>query len=165
MTTYDSGNNNISPPKATTSKIEERLVRNDITNDLYMPLSSTNFLERKEEMLYVLLDFKNVLTTDSLVGLGAYVSAIAEKELDIIKQQAPANIFKTDEPPKFQTQVANGQIEKPKATATLKFDIGDLIFAEHIEVMKNLTGPSREFHFMRHNSVVIDTTRNLIHST
>ena len=57
----------------------------------------------------------------------------------------------------------NGQIEKPTATATLKFDMGDHIFAEHFVVMKNLTGLNIGLHFMRHNSVVIDTTHGLIH--
>ena len=40
MTAYDIGDDNISPPKITTSQIDERLVRNDITIELYMPLSS-----------------------------------------------------------------------------------------------------------------------------
>ena len=95
--------------------------------------------------------------------MGAYVSAIAQKELDKIKQQAPSNILKMDEPPNFQIQVANGQLEKQIAAATLKFDIGDHIFAEHFVVMKNLTGPIIGLYFMRHNSVVIDTTHGLIH--
>ena len=60
-------------------------------------------------------------------------------------------------------QVADGHLETPIATATLKFDIGDHIFAEHFVVMKNLTGPIIGLHFMRHNSVVIDTTQGLIH--
>ena len=76
-------------------------------------------------MLDVPLDFENGLTIDALVDSGAYVSAIAEKELDRIKQQAPSNILKIDDPPNFQIQVANGQLKKPTATATLKFDIGD----------------------------------------
>ena len=59
--------------------------------------------------------------------------------------------------------MANGQLEKPIATATLKFDIGDHSLAEHFIVMKNLTGPNIGLHFMRHNSVVIDTTHGLIH--
>ena len=80
-----------------------------------------------------------------------------------MKQQAPSNILKINEPPNFQIQVANGQLEKPIATTTLKFDIGDHIFAEHFVVMKNLTGPIIRLHFMRHNSVVIDTTHGLIH--
>ena len=114
-------------------------------------------------MLYVSLDFENGLTIDALVDSGAYVSAIAQNELDRIKQQSPSNILKIDDPPNFQIQVANGQLEKPTATATLKIDIADHIFAEHFVVMKNLTGPIIGLHFMTHNSVVIDTTHGLIH--
>ena len=83
--------------------------------------------------------------------------------MDIIKQQAPASVFKSDDPPNFQNQVATGHLEKPIATTTLKFDIEDNNFAEYLVLMKNLTGPIIELHFMRHNSVVIDTTRGLIH--
>ena len=163
LTTYGNGDDNVSLPEITTSQIQERLVRDDITIELYMPLSSTIVLKRKKEMLYVPLDFENGLTIDALVDSGAYVSAIAQKELDRIQQQAPSNILKIDDPPNFQIQVANGQLEKPTATATLKFDIGDHIFAEHFVVMKNLTGPVLGLHFMKHNSVVIDTTHGLIH--
>ena len=152
-----------SPPQISTSQIEEQLVRYDVTKELYIPLSSTIVLKRKKEMLYVPLDFENGLTIDALVDSGAYVSAIAQTELDRIKQQAPAKIFKIDEPPNFQIHVASGQLEKPISTTTLKFDIGDNTFAEHFVVMKNLTGPIIGLHFMRHNSVVIDTTHGLIH--
>ena len=58
-----------------------------------------------------------------------------------MKQKAPNNILEIDGPPNFQTRVANGQIEKPLATAGLIFEIGDNIFAEHFVLMKNLTGP------------------------
>ena len=95
--------------------------------------------------------------------MGAYVSAIAQNELDTIKQQAPSNTLKIDDPSNFRIQVANGQSGKPIATATPKFHIGDQIFAEKIVVMKNPTGPILGLHFMRHNSVVIDTTLGLIH--
>ena len=163
LTTYGNGDDNISPPKITISQIQEQLVRDDITNELYMPLPSTIVLKRKKEMLYVPLDFKNGLTIDAFVDSGAYVSPKAQKKLDRIKQQSPSNILKIDDPPNFQIQVANGQLEKPIATATLKFDIGDHIFAEHFVVMNNLTGPIIGLHFMRHNSVVIDTTHGVIH--
>ena len=162
-TTYVSGDDIISPPEITTSQIQEQLVRDDTTNALYMTLSSTIVLKRKKEMLYVPLDFENRLTIDALVDSLAYVSAIAQKELDRTQQQAPSNILKIDDPPNFQIQVANGQLEKPTATTTLKFDIGDHIFAEHFVVMKNLSGSIIGLHFMNHNSVVIDTTRGLIH--
>ena len=163
LTTYDNGDDNISPAEITTSQIQDQLVRDDITNELYMPLYSTIVLKRKKEMLYVPLDIENGLTIDALLDSGAYVSAIAQKELDRIQQQAASNILKIDDPPNFQIQVANGQLEKPTATATLKFHIGDHIFAEHFVVMKNLTGPNIGLHFMKHNSVVIDTTHGFIH--
>ena len=86
LTTYGNRDHNISPPKFTTSQIEEQLVRDDITNGLYMPLSSTIVLKRKNEILYVLLDFENGLTIVAIVDSGAYISAIAQKELDRIKQ-------------------------------------------------------------------------------
>ena len=163
MITYGNADDSIYPPEITASQIQKQLVRDDITNELYMPLSSTIVLKRKKEMLYVPLDFENGLTIDALLDSGAYVSAIAQKELDRIKQQAPSNILKIDDPPNFQIQVANGQLEKPTATDTLKFYIGDHIFAEHFVVMKNLTGPIIGLHSMKHNSVVIDTTHGLIH--
>ena len=158
MTANDNGDDNSSPPRITTSQIEEQLVRDDITNELYIPLSSTIVSKRKKEMLFVPLDFENGLTIDALADSGAYVFAIAKSEFDRVKQQAPANIFKIDDPPNFQIQVANGQLEKPISTAILKVDIGGNTFAE-----KNLTGPIIGLHFLRHNSVVIDTTHDLIH--
>ena len=114
-------------------------------------------------MLYVPLDFENNLTVDALVDSGAFVSVITQDDLETIKQKAPNNILKIDDPPNFQIQVANGQLEKPISTATLIFEIGDNSFAEHFVVMKKLTWPIFGLHFMRNNSVVIDTTHGLIH--
>ena len=94
---------------------------------------------------------------------GAFVSAIAQDDLETIKQKAPNSILKIDETPNFQIQVANGQLEKPLSTAILKFENGDNSFAEHFVVMKKVTGPIFGLHFMRNNSVVIDTTHGLIH--
>ena len=118
------------PPLTTaTPLIEEALVRDEQTNEIYLPLTSTVVLKRKQEMLYVPLDFENNLTVDALVDSGAFVSAIAQDDLETIKQKAPNNILKIDDPPTFQIQVANGQLEKPLSTATLKFEIGDNSFA------------------------------------
>ena len=152
------------PPLTTaTPLIEEGLVRDEQTNELYLPLTSTVVLKRKQEMHYVPLDFENNHTVDALVDSGAFVSAIAQDDLETIKQKAPNNILKIDDPPNFQIQVANGPLEKPISTATLKFEIGDNGFAEHFVVMKKLTGPIIGLHFMRNNSVVIDATHGLIH--
>ena len=161
--TTPSGDTTTSPLTTATPLIEEWLVRDEQTNEIYLPLTSTVVLKRKQEMLYVPLDFENNHTVDALVDSGAFVSAIAQDDLETIKQKAPNNILKIDDPPNFQIPVANGQLEKPLSTATLKFEIGDNSFAEHFVVMKKLTGPIIGLHFMRNNSVVIGTTHGLIH--
>ena len=154
----------VTPPLTTaTPLIEEGLVRDEQTNEVYLPLTSTVILKRKQETLYVPLDFENNLTVDALVDSRAFVSAFAQDDMDTNKQKASNNILKTADPPNFQIQVANGQLEKPLYTATLKFEIGDNTFAEHFFVMKKLTGPIFGLHFMRNNSVVIDMTHGLIH--
>ena len=100
-------------------------------------------------MLYVPLYFEIKLTVDALVDSRALFSAIVQNEMDTIKEKAPNIILKIDDTPIFQIQVANGQLEKPLATATPKFEIRDKIFAEHFVVM-------------RINSVANDTTHGLI---
>ena len=55
------------------------------------------------------------------------------------------------------------QLERPIATTTFKFDIGDHTLAEQFVVIEILTEPTTGLHFMRNNSVVIDTTHGLIH--
>ena len=67
ITANDNGEDNISPPKILTPQLQEQFVRDDFTNELYMPLSSTNVPKRKKEMQYVPLDFENGLTIDALV--------------------------------------------------------------------------------------------------
>ena len=77
-----------------TPLIEEGLVRDEQTNEVYLPLRSAVVLKRKQEMLYLTLDFENNLTVDALVDSKAIVSAIAYDDLDTIKQKAPKNISK-----------------------------------------------------------------------
>ena len=137
-------------------------MKDEQTNEVYLLLTSTVVLKRKQETLYVPLDFENNLTVDALVDSVAFVSAIAQKDSDTIKEKAPNNILKVDKPSSFQIHVANGQLEKPLATTTPKFENGDKFFAEHFIAMKNLTRPKIWLHFMKKNSVVIDTTHFLI---
>ena len=51
MKANDNGHDNLSLSKITTPQIEEPLVRDDITIELYLPLSSTIILKIKKEML------------------------------------------------------------------------------------------------------------------
>ena len=140
VTTTLTGDATIPPPTTTTPIFEEELVRDEQTNEVYLPLTSTVVLKRKQEKLYVPLDFDNNVTVDALVDSGAFVSAIAQNKLDTIKEKAPKNILKIDDPTSFQIQIANGQLEKPLATATPKFEIAHNTFAEHFIVIKKLRG-------------------------
>ena len=58
-------------------------------------------LKRKQEMLYVPLDFENNLTIDTFVDSSTKFSSIAQGELNLIKQEAPNIIFKIDDPSNF----------------------------------------------------------------
>ena len=108
------------PPLTTATPLnEEALVRDEQTNEVYLPLTSTVVLKRKQEMLYVPLDLENNLTVNSLEDSGAFVGAMAQDDLDTITQKAPNKIIKIDDPPNFQIQVAKGQLQKPLSTATL----------------------------------------------
>ena len=122
-------------------------MRDEQTNGVYLPLTSTVVLKRKQEKLYVPVDFDNNLTVDALVDSKAYVSAIAENDLDTIKQKAPNNLLKNNDPPNFQIQGADGQLEKPLATATPTFENGDNILPKDFVVMKKLTGPKHRVAF------------------
>ena len=78
----------IPPLTTTTPLIEEGLVRDEQTNEVYLPLTSRVVLKRKQELLYKpLLDFEKNLTVDALVDSGAYVRAIARNDLDTKKNR------------------------------------------------------------------------------
>ena len=87
-------------------------MKDEQTNEVYLPLTSTLVLKREQEMLDVPLVFESNPTIDALVDSGAFVSAIAQDDLDTIKQKALNNILKIDDPPNFQTQVANRKVRK-----------------------------------------------------
>ena len=100
-TTFN-GATTTSPLSTENPLIEEGMVRDEQTNEIYLPLTSTVVLKRKQEMLYVPLDFQNKFTVDALVDSEAFVSAIAQDDLETIKQKAPNNILKNDDPPNFK---------------------------------------------------------------
>ena len=115
LTAYVNGDDNILPPEITTSRIREQLVRDENTNELYMPLCSTIVLKRKKEMLYVPLDFENGLTIDALVDSGAYVSAIDRK--------IAVRVTNTTESPytiNRNTQIAEFSVVTPEQSKFIK---------------------------------------------
>ena len=129
------------------------------------PPGNQTVLKRKQTILYLHLDFENILTVDALVDSRAYVSTNGQNDLDTTKQKASKNNLKNGGLPNFQRQVANGSLGKPLATATTKSESGDILFAAHSVVLKKITEePILGLHFMRNNSVVNDTPHGLIFS-
>ena len=102
ITTKFNADTTIPPLTTTTPLSEEVLVRDEQTNEVYLPLTSTVVLKSKQEMLYVPLDFENNLTVDALVDSAAFISAFAQSYLDTIKQKAPNDILRMDDPPIFK---------------------------------------------------------------
>ena len=58
LTATCTGDTTIPPLTTTTPLIEDGLVRNEQTNEVYHPLTSTVVLKQKQELLYVPLDFE-----------------------------------------------------------------------------------------------------------
>ena len=60
------------------------------------------------------------------------------------------------------TVVGNGQLETPKSTIELKFEVGDIEFHEIFIVMENLTGPIIGLMFLQRNHTVLDMRQEIL---
>ena len=61
--------------------------------------------------------------------------------------------------------VANGQLETPKSTIELKFEVGDIEFHEIfivIIVMEHFTGPTIGLMFLQRNHTVLDMRQGVL---
>ena len=105
------------------------------------------FSKRKQEPLFLLLDFKKEPTKEALVRSKPYASAIVELELDRKIKQTPTKIFKFDGPMNFRRQVANSHLKKPTATSRLEVNFGDHNFHENFAVIENLPGVINWLYF------------------
>ena len=102
----------------------------------YVPLSTNLGLKFKRRMLYFPMDFGE-LTLDGLIDTGAHSSAIPEADLRKIRLLAPQSIVKVGPATSFQIMVANGDLETPKRTVELKFEVGE--FHESFIVKEKLS--------------------------
>ena len=64
-------------------------MRDEAKDEVYLPLTSTVILKRKQEMFYAPLDFENNLTLDALVDSRAFVSAVTQNNLGRNKRGSP----------------------------------------------------------------------------
>ena len=102
------------------------------------------------------------LTLDGLEDTGALSSAIPESDLRKIRLLAPQSVVKEGPAPNFQIMVANGQLETPKSTVELKFEVGDIEFHEIFIVMEKLTSPLIGLSFLQRNSTILDMRQEVL---
>ena len=81
------------------------------------------------------------LTLDGLIDTGAHPSALPEEDFRKIRLLAPQSTIKEGPAPSFQILVANGDLETPKSTVELKFEVGDIEFHEIFIVMEKCLAP------------------------
>ena len=147
-----------------TAAVEERFVNTLISRagePDYVPLTTNLGLKYKRRMLYFPMDFGE-LTLDGLVDTGALSSAIPEADLRKIRLLAPQSIIKEGPAPNFQIMVANGQLETPKSTVELKFEVGDIDFHEIFIVMEKLTSPLIGLSFLQRNNTILDMRQGVL---
>ena len=112
-------------------------------------------------MLYYSMDFGE-LTLDCLIDTGSYFSAIPEADLKKIRLLAPQAIIKDGSAPSFQIMVANGDIETPKGSVELKFEMRDIEFHEIFIVMEKLSSAIIGLMFFHRNHNVLDMRQGIL---
>ena len=127
----------------------------------YVPLTTNLGFKYKRRMLYFPMDFGE-LTLDGLVDTGALSSAIPEADLRKIRIFFPQSIVKEGPALNFQIMVANGQLETPKNTVELKFEVGDIEFHGIFIVMEKLTSPLIGLSFLQRNNTILDMRQGVL---
>ena len=102
------------------------------------------------------------LTIDGLIDSVALSSAIPEMDLRKIRLLSPQSVIREGPPPNFQIMAASGQLETPKSTIELKFEVGDIEFHEIFIVMEHLTGPIIGLMFLQRNHTVLDMRQGIL---
>ena len=114
-------------------------------------------------MLYFPTDFGE-LTFDVLIDTGAHSSAIPEVDLRKIHPPTSASILsRRGTYSSFLKLVVNGNLETPKSTVELKFEVGDIEFDEIFIVMEKLSSPTIGLMFLQRNHTVLDMRQGILH--
>ena len=102
------------------------------------------------------------LTIDGLIDTGALSSAIPEMDLQKVLLLSPQSVIRECPSSNFQIMVANGQLETPKSTIELKFEVGDIEFHGIFIVKEHLTGPIIRLLFLQQNHTVLDMRQGIL---
>ena len=112
-------------------------------------------------MLYFPMEFGE-LTLDGRIDTGAHSSSKPEADLRKIRLLARQSIVKEGPAPSLQIMVANGDLEIPKSTVELKFEVGDIEFYDTFIVMEKLSSPIIRLMSLQRNHTVLDMRQGIL---
>ena len=93
---------------------------------------------------------------------GILSSAISEVDLRKNRLLAPQSIIKEGPAPNFQIMVAKGQLETPKSTVEMKFEVADMDFHEIFIVMQKITSPLIGLSFLQGSKTILDMKQGVL---
>ena len=102
------------------------------------------------------------LNLDGLIDTGDHSNAIPEADLGKIRLLAPQSRVKEGPAPSFQRMVAYGDLETPKSTVELKFEVGDIELHEIFIVMEKLSSPIIGLMFLQRKHTVLDMRQGIL---
>ena len=123
-------------------------------------LSATLQLNKKDKMLYMLLQFR-AYENFGVLDTGAIQSALSEAELRRILSAHPAALLQELPAPEFEVQIAKGNIVPVRKQVLLRFFIGGNVFEETFMVPD--CGERTQWNvFLQKIFVYIDLDNNIV---
>ena len=118
-------------------------------------------VKKKRRMLLILLEFQKV-TIDALFDSGAYIKVISERNAGKKLRESNASKIENAQPPPFEIQNANTELENAFATYTMKLKIRDYTFEETFIVRTKTSYSKIGPAFLRKHSAIRDITQATI---
>ena len=99
---------------------------------------------------------------NGLVDSEAFINAMYWCDYNITKMNSDSCVIKEYPQPLFKIKCANAQLEQPKATANIQFNIGTYTFTDSFVILSKTSFPIIGRNFMRNHQAVIDTANGTI---
>ena len=164
-TPHTTNNTRLSIKKyATQSSINNSKTKNHATKTKILVLSSALHLNKKDKMLFVLLQFDKY-ENHALLDTGAIQSEMSEAELRKIITAHPEVILQKlpPSPPNFKNQIANGNLVPERKQVLIRFDVAGKVFEETFLILPTMGTIFIGMVFFEKYSVNLDIKNHLVH--
>ena len=158
MKTHPTGNKTDDTTKAEKNNRKKNPPK---TNTPMRPLSATLQLDRKNKMLYVLLQFRTY-ENYGLLDTAAIQSAMSANELRRILQAHPAAQLEEYLAPDFKVQITDGIIVPVRKKVLPRFFIVGRLFDETFMILPTMGNILIGMSFFKKYSVTLDLANNIV---